>query len=276
MFALFIGMFIIYNSFAIAVTQRRTEIGILRALGATRGQIRTLFLGESAVAGLIGSAAGAALGLVFARTLTGVSAIMLESMFGVAQNVQEVVVDPGFLVFAMAMGTGTSIVAALIPARNAARVEPMQALQKGRYQVLGAGENRLRRNLALLAAVLALACLPLGSYRPLFFTGFLLTLLAGLLLTPFLSLELAKLLRRPMKWLRPVEGALAADSLIQAPRRTSATVAALMLSLALVVGQGGVARSSLQSIDEWMTNTLNPDLFVSTSCLLYTSPSPRD
>ena len=139
MFALFIGMFIIYNSFAIAVTQRRGEIGILRALGATRGQIRTLFLGESAVAGLIGSAAGAALGLVFARTLTGVSANMLESMFGVAQNVQEISANPGFLLFAMAMGTGTSIVAALVPARNAARIEPIQALQKGRYQVLGAG-----------------------------------------------------------------------------------------------------------------------------------------
>ena len=51
-------MFIIYNSFAIAVTQRRSEIGILRALGATRGQIRRLFLGESAVTGLIGSLAG--------------------------------------------------------------------------------------------------------------------------------------------------------------------------------------------------------------------------
>ena len=265
MFALFIGMFIIYNSFAIAVTQRRSEIGILRALGATRGQIRTLFLGESAVAGLIGSAAGAALGLLFARTLTGVSANMLESMFGVAQNVQEVVVDPAFLVFAVAMGMGTSIVAALIPARNAARVEPIQALQKGRYQVLGAGENRMRRNLALLAAALAVACLALSSYRPLFFAGFLLTLVAGLLLTPFLALELARLLRWPMKWLRPVEGALAADSLIQAPRRTSATVAALMLSLALVVGQGGVARASLQSIDEWMNNTLNPDMFISTT-----------
>jgi putative ABC transport system permease protein len=265
MFALFIGMFIIYNSFAIAVTQRRGEIGILRALGATRGQIRTLFLGESAVAGLIGSAAGAALGLLFARTLTGVSADMLESMFGVAQNVQEVVVDPAFLVFAVAMGMGTSIVAALIPARNAARVEPIQALQKGRYQVLGAGENRMRRNLALLAAALAVVCLPLSSYRPLFFAGFLLTLVAGLLLTPFLSLELARFLRRPMRWLRPVEGALAADSLIQAPRRTSATVAALMLSLALVVGQGGVARTSLQSIDEWTNNTLNPDMFISTT-----------
>ena len=237
----------------------------MRALGATRGQIRTLFLGESAVAGLIGSAAGAALGLVFARTLTGVSANMLESMFGVAQNVQEVVADPGFLLFAMAMGTGTSVVAALIPSRNAARVEPIQALQKGRYQVLGAGENRMRRNVALLAAVLALVCLPLGGWRPAFFAGILLTLVACLLFTPFLSLELSRLLRRPLKWLRPVEGALAADSLIQAPRRTSATVAALMLSLALVVGQGGVARASLESIDEWMNNTLNPDMFVSTT-----------
>ena len=60
MFALFIGMFIIYNSFAIAVTQRRSEIGILRALGATRGQIRTLFLGESAVTGLSDRSAGLA------------------------------------------------------------------------------------------------------------------------------------------------------------------------------------------------------------------------
>ena len=58
LFALFIGMFIIYNTFAIAVTQRRSEIGILRALGATRQQIRWLFLGESAVTGLVGSVVG--------------------------------------------------------------------------------------------------------------------------------------------------------------------------------------------------------------------------
>ena len=93
-------------------------------------------------------------------------------MFGVAQNVQEVVVDPRFLVFAIAMGIATSMVAALIPARNAARVEPIQALQKGRYQVLGAGENRMRRNVALLAAALAVACLPLSAYRPVFFAGY--------------------------------------------------------------------------------------------------------
>ena len=265
LFALFIGMFIIYNSFAIAVSQRRSEIGILRALGATRGQIRTLFLGESAIAGLIGSTAGLAIGLAFARNLSSLTAGMMESMFGVAQNVQDVVIEPWFLAAAIATGVATSMVAALIPARNAAKVEPIQALQKGKYQVLSAGENRVRRIVALIAAALSLACLPLSEYRTAFLAGYFLLVIAGLLLTPFLSLALARLLRRPMRWLRPVEGALAADSLIQAPRRTSATVAALMLSLALVVGQGGVARGSFESIDEWMNNTLNPDLFLSTT-----------
>ncbi|HJZ99335.1 MAG TPA: FtsX-like permease family protein [Candidatus Solibacter sp.] len=265
LFALFIGMFIIYNSFAIAVTQRRGEIGILRALGATRGQIRTLFLAESAIAGLIGSAVGVGIGLLFARNITTITAGMMESMFGVAQNVQEVLLDPSFLAGAIAMGTATSMIAALVPARHAARVEPIQALQKGRYQVLSAGENRMRRICAIGCVAISLGTLPFAGSRPTFIAGYFLLVIAGLMLTPFLSLSLAKLLRRPMRWLRPVEGALAADSLIQAPRRTSATVAALMLSLALVVGQAGVARGSLLSIEEWMNNTLNPDLFLSTT-----------
>ena len=107
LFALFIGMFIIYNSFVIAVTERRPEIGILRALGATRGQIRTLFLMESAVAGLIGSVLGVAVGLSFARSLTGLTGQMIEGMLGVSQNAQEVILDPRFLAFAFFLGIFT-------------------------------------------------------------------------------------------------------------------------------------------------------------------------
>jgi len=272
LFALLIGMFIIYNSFSIAVTQRRPEIGILRALGATRAQIRTLFLGESAIAGIIGSAAGVAIGLSVARTLTVAISDTMEGMFGVSQNAREVRASPEYLLFAFVLGVATSMLAAFIPARNAARVEPVQALQKGRYQVLGAGENRVRRMAAFLAIAAAVVCLAFSRYRPLFYLGFVLTLFAAILLAPFLSLELARLLRRPLRWLRPIEGALAADSLIQAPRRTSTTVSALMLSLALVVGMGGIARACFESIDEWMANTLSPDLFVATSETI----SPRD
>jgi putative ABC transport system permease protein len=80
-----------------------------------------------------------------------------------------------------------------------------------------------------------------------------------------LALWLSRLLRPVLAWVRPVEGTLAADSLIQGPRRTSGTVAALMLSLALVIALGGLARSSYNSISDWMRVALNPDLFVTTA-----------
>ena len=96
-FALFIGMFIIYNSFSIAVTQRRSEIGILRALGAPRRQIRNLFLVESAVSGLLGSLAGIALGIVMARGMVGSISNMLEGIYGVAERAEEVSADPRLL-----------------------------------------------------------------------------------------------------------------------------------------------------------------------------------
>jgi putative ABC transport system permease protein len=102
----------------------------------------------------------------------------------------------------------------------------------------------------------------LGDTRAWFYASYVLAITSALLLTPILSLALARVIRPVLKGARPVEGALAADSLIQAPRRTSATVAALMLSLALVVAFGGMARASYQSILDWVRTTLNPDLFV--------------
>lgn len=265
LFAMCIGMFIIFNAFSIAVTQRRAEIGILRALGATRGQIRSLFLAESAVAGLIGSVVGIALGLAFMRTLAMLTGQLMDQLFAVRTNVEQASADPRLLAAAVALGIVTSMLAAWIPARNAARVEPVQALQKGKYQVLTAGESRIRVATASGCVAVALACLLFAHHRAFFYIGYALALLAALLFVPYLSQALVRLLRTPLRWFRPVEGALAADSLLQAPRRTSATVAALVLSLALVVGQGGMARGSMLSIDEWVNHALNPDLFVSTS-----------
>jgi putative ABC transport system permease protein len=262
LFALFIGMFIIYNSFAIAVTQRRAEIGILRALGATRGQIRWLFLGESAVTGLIGSLGGLAFGVLIARAIAATVGSLINDVYGVGHLADEVAADPKLLGIALGIGIATSVVAALIPARNAARVDPVQALQKGKYQVLSAGENRLRVVLAALLGAVSIACLFYGGSRAVFYVGYMLAIVAALLLSPLLSLALARAIRPVLKWLRPVEGALAADSLIQAPRRTSASVAALMLSLALVVAFAGMARASYDSILGWMNTALNPDLFV--------------
>ena len=198
-FALLIGMFIIYNSFAIAVTQRRSEIGILRALGATREQIRTLFLAESAVAGLIGSSIGVAIGVMFARSLTGVTGEIMTAMFGARQNAQEAIIDPRLLLLAIGLGVATSMLAAYVPARNAARVEPVQALQKGRYQILTTGESRTRRRAAGLFIAISLVCLGFGKYRSVFFLGYALAMLSALLLVPVLSQLLVKVLRRTLE-----------------------------------------------------------------------------
>src|SRR5262249_42035112 len=107
-----------------------------------------------------------------------------------------------------------------------ARVDPVQALQKGKYQVLSAGENRNRRWMALLASLISIGCLFLSDSKPFFYAGYVMMILAGLLLAPALTLVFAKALRPLLKRILPAEGTLAADSLVQAPRRTSATVSA--------------------------------------------------
>ena len=264
-FALFIGMFIIYNTFAIAVTQRRSEIGILRALGATRSQIRTLFLVESMIAGTFGSALGVLFGIGMARAMAGYIGGILTDVYGVAQRADGLDLDPLLLGGALVMGIVTSLFAAVIPARAAASVDPVKALQKGRNQALGEGESRMRRWAALACAVASVIALLLSRNTVIFYVGFVLSGITAVLLAPSLTLWLSRVLRPLLSWVRPVEGTLAADSLIQGPRRTSGTVAALMLSLALVIALGGLARSSYDSLSDWMRIALNPDLFVTTA-----------
>ncbi|MGH9141362.1 MAG: ABC transporter permease, partial [Vicinamibacterales bacterium] len=191
LFALFIGMFIIYNSFAIAVTQRRSEIGILRALGATRRQIRWLFLGESAVTGLVGSLGGLAFGVLIARGIAASIGTLISDVYGVAQHADELSTNPRLLALALVIGIATSIVAALSPARSAARVDPVQALQKGKYQVLSAGESRLRWIVAAILGALSAACLLLPALvtsvagsRAVFYTGYAFAIVVALLLSP--------------------------------------------------------------------------------------------
>src|SRR6185503_15831154 len=109
--------------------------------------------------GLFGSVAGIALGIVMARGMVGSISNMLEGIYGVAERAEEVSADPRLLSLALAIGVATSMLAAWLPARSASRVDPVQALQKGKYQVLTAGENRARRRIAaalMLGAVVSL------------------------------------------------------------------------------------------------------------------------
>jgi putative ABC transport system permease protein len=125
--------------------------------------------------------------------------------------------------------------------------------------------DRTRGWLAAALAVLGTLMVFTTASMPVYYVGVLSILAAALLLTPFAALGLTRGLRPALCWIRPVEGALAADSLIAAPMRTSATVAALMLSLALAISLGGTARGSYARITDWMNTAINADFFVTSS-----------
>ena len=266
-FALFIGMFIVYSSFAVAVTERRKDIAILRALGATAGQIRTLFFGESALMGAIGSFAGAIFGVLVATAVERAVAQLVGNVYGVAQGTASTTIAPAMVAIAVVVGIGTSVLSAAIPAMAAARVDPVDALRKGTHLSISARESWLRVVSTACLAVVAVGGLFASTSRLAFYAGYGAVVIGALLIAPVISVWLAQILRPGLRTVRPVEGLLAADSLIQSPARTSATVCALMLSLALVVAFAGLARGSYDSIMDWLNTSLNADLFV--------MPSPR-
>src|SRR6185295_16105294 len=155
--------------------------------GATRGQIRTLFLAESAVSGLVGTEVGVAFGILLARAMAGYIGGLLTEIYGVAQTQGDLTLDPLLIGVAVAMGLATSLVAAVIPARSAAGVDPVKALQKGGFQSLGEGENRARRRWAIASGVLSVVALAFHRFGIVTYVGFVLAILAAVLLSPALS-----------------------------------------------------------------------------------------
>ena len=263
-FALIVGLFLIQNTLVVAVAQRRGEIGILRALGATRSQIRALFLIESGCIGLAGSLVGAFLGAGLSRLAARYVAGTLEGLYGVIGQPARGGAEPLVMAGAIAAGVAWSVLAAVFPASAAARVDPVRALQKGRYEIVQLEERRTRRLLA--CAAVSIALLPLaGRLESWFVVSYVLAAFTLILLTPELSSTVVRMLRPLLKRIRPMEGALAADSLLQAPRRTASVAAAIMLSVAMVIGLGGIAEASYQSILDWVTGTLDADFLVAPS-----------
>jgi putative ABC transport system permease protein len=263
-FALIVGLFLIQNTFVVAVAERRSEIGILRALGATRAQVRNLFLAEGGCLGLAGALAGAAGGAALARLATGYVARSLEGLYGLRGQPLPGGPDTLVLAAAVVIGLACGVFAAVVPAAAAARADAVRALGKARYEMIDHLERRWRRRLAALAAALAVLLFLPGT--PVAFeASYVLAAIALVALMPELAGTLIRLARPLLLRVRPVEGALAADSLLRAPRHTASVAAALMLTVSMVIGLAGIAEASYAAIARWAEGTLDADFLVAPS-----------
>ena len=232
--ALLVGALLVYNAVSISVAERGSEIGMLRALGAERRQIARLFLAEAAVLGATGSALGLAVGIVLARLLAIDVGQTVNALYA-RVRMSDLSASPSLVAAALLLGTGTSILAGWLPARQAARMEPLEATRRTVLQSPSIPERRLTRMgvWALVAAgllVLVPSRGPAAMAAPL--AGVLL-LVAFPLLSPLVLRRLARPFRIIATRLFRVPGRLAADHMALMPGRVAVTVSTLAMAVAL-------------------------------------------
>jgi putative ABC transport system permease protein len=242
--ALFVGAFIIHNTFSIVVTQRTREMALLRALGATPRQVRRSVLVESVVVGGSASAVGLVLGVLVATGLTS-----LLASFGVEVPTGDLVVSGRTVVASLLMGTIVTVVSAVGPARRAAKVAPLAAMRAVDPSARAAGVRRTIAGLVLAGTGVTgvLAGLS-GSGLALVGLGALGTFIGVSMVAPVAARPVAAVLGAPLSRLRGVPGGLARQNAMRSPRRTASTASALMIGLAIVAASLVLAASITRSV----------------------------
>ncbi len=268
--SLFVGMFLIYNTFSMAVAQRRREIGIMRALGVTAAQIRGIFIVEAGVLGLIGATIGSFSGFLLARELTSIVAQTISTAY-FKINIDQIAMSPLHIGIVIALGVGTSVLSAIAPARQAATVSPLEAMRPVAMEATQrkAYMKYFYMGIALFGLQFA------GLYAQKFldnpFVGSassMLGFLALTLLAPILIVVAGDLFSPVLRKLFSVEGKLGADNLTRTPGRTSVTVSALMIGISLAVAVKGTMLSFQSSVLEWLEQSVTADLVIRSSSAL--------
>ncbi|MEV7142707.1 ABC transporter permease [Streptomyces tauricus] len=261
--AVLVGIFLIVNTFSMLIAQRTRELGLLRALGADRRQVRRSVLTEAVLLGVVGSTLGLATGIGLAFGL-----IKLMSLFGMNLKTTEMVIGWGTPVAAYVVGVGVTFVAAYLPARRAATVSPMAALADA--EIAGVGRPlRVRAVVGAIVGALGAAALvgcatatETSSAASLLGLGVVLTLIATVIAGPLLVRPVIRVLGGFFPAVFGSVGRMSQRNALRNPRRTGATAAALMVGLALVGGMSVASASMTKSFDEQIDKTLGADFVV--------------
>lgn len=259
--ALFVGSFIIYNTFSIIVAHRSRETALLRAIGASRRQVLGSILFEAVIVGLIASVSGVLSGFAMARALTA-----LLGAFGFDLPDMELVLTSKTVAVCFILGVGVSVLAAMLPARRASKVPPVEAMRAGALEA--ATPSRAR---ALVGAGLTFAgaaaignALFGGASNAVSWVGVgvPLTFLGVAVLGPILARPVTHFLGTPLPAVKGMAGTLARNNATRNPKRTSATASALMIGVGLVGFITVFAASARASIDASIDESLGSDLVI--------------
>jgi putative ABC transport system permease protein len=261
--ALVVGMFLIYNAMMFAVVQRRTQIGILRTLGATRLQIASTILGEAGAVGLVGTAVGIVMGIVLGSGLVRLVTTTINDLY-FALSVTRLDLAPVSLAKGAALGIGATMLAALVPALEAAGASPRLALDRSTI------EDRWRRGagFAVLAGVILLVAggVILGVTEQSLAASFvaMFALILGFAsMAPALTVVLIAILRPAVCRAARVLGAMATRGVVSSLSRTGVAIAALMTAVAVTVSVGIMIDSFRQTVVRWLSSSLVADVYVS-------------
>jgi len=257
--ALFVGAFLIYNAFWMTVVERTREIGMLRTVGMTPRQVMAQILGEAGLLGVCGSLLGIAAGLLLSRGLIRLMEVLL------AQEVKPVWIPASAVVLSLSVGLGVTLVASLIPAWEAGRISPLEALRVRGNRREGWGYGRV-----WIAGVSLLACsymvlfrMPIPTELDWLRNAFIVLLLLGATLLIPIGVTAWERLARPwMVRLYGQEGQLGSRNAQRAKLRTTLTVAALFVSVAMILSVGAVSTTFVNDIGAWVQGYIGGDLFI--------------
>jgi putative ABC transport system permease protein len=262
--SLVVGAFLIYNTISVSVVRRRPEIGIVRALGASRTAILSAFVGEAACFGLAGALIGLPLGRFMATGAVTLMATTVQSLY-VSSRPGPIELGVSSILLALAIGVGVAVLSAYSPAREAAMVSPVEAMARGRreYDVRVHKARDFWLAIALGISAAAASRAPAIAGKPLFgYLAAILLIAASALAIPAFADALISLSSRIIGKLFGVEALLASRSLAASLRRTSVLVGALSTAIAMMTSVGIMVGSFRETVVLWMNDRLPADLYL--------------
>jgi putative ABC transport system permease protein len=258
--SVFVGAFIIFNTFSMLISQRTRELALLRAVGAGRGQVLRVVLGEAVIVGLAGGLVGLLAGIGLARGLQAVFAA-----FGVEFS-SELPVLPRTVVWTVATGVVVTVLSAVIPAVRASRIPPIAALRDDLVRPVRGTRRHGVVGVVLVVGGSALVTVTARSEDVNwwgFAAGVALLMLGTLLAAPMLTRPLIRAVAWPFVLTFGVVGRLARDNGLRVPRRTAITASALMIGVTLMAGVAVLAQSTKASWAGIVENELTSDFVLS-------------